>query len=59
MIVQPDANLAFPDANVVLPDANLAEGVVGQVDVADDRVLQEALADYEAGSRVDGIAAKA
>ncbi len=50
--------LSFPHGGLVLPDANLAEGVVGQVDVADDRVLQEALADDEAGSWVDGVAAK-
>lgn len=42
-----------------LPYSNLAERVVGQIDVADGRVLHQALADHEAGPRVDRVAGEA
>lgn len=38
------------------PDSDLAEGIVGQIDVPDARVLQQTLADHEACPRVDGVA---
>ena len=44
---------------VFSPDADLAERVVGQIDVANARVLHEALADHEACSRVEGVACEA
>lgn len=43
----------------VLPDSDLAERVVGQIDVADARVLQQPLADHEAGSRIDRVTGEA